>query len=38
MREEWIRYGVFLVCMVMVWGCAFHAPEEDWAGATLTPF
>ncbi len=30
MREEWIRYGVFLVCMVMVWGCAFHAPEEDW--------
>lgn len=30
MREEWIRYGVLVVCMVMVSACAFHAPDEDW--------
>lgn len=30
MREIGGKYGMLLLCVVVMWGCAYHAPDEDW--------
>ena len=30
MREIGGKYGMLLLCVVVMWGCVYHAPDEDW--------